>query len=533
MIRPVRRLLRWTRRKIFTLVSFPFIWARRFTRSLGKLLVSPFHAFVAAWQRRQSRHLLQGSPALLLLLTFIILTMMAVTQKPNLADSYRDDALRAMRSGKYAEAKVYFERLVELEQGQAESQYDLALILLHTKDTERATAIMDRLAPLDGGGLARAHLWKANRLLALWEQTGKENHFSPEQRSELLKKIHLHLVNAERTMASSAEVHFSFSLYYIAIKQPEQAAKHLEKAARTKKDLYHELSQLYAQLGKQELARQAARRADSYFSEYVEANPDDENARLIWASIKTNLGDFPATLSILQQGLSLNVNGPFQQAIAQAYIVQYDRQTSPQNRNARSYDPARNLALLRKALDYNPNSEQALIRLIRFGERNQTDLAEAKRLLEALLATGPVPATVHLALGVKSWESNDLQKAGWHLERAYNQDEKLGVIANNLAWVLAFQAEPDLQRALRIINSVVKKWPDNPEFRDTRGQILIKLEQWEKALDDLELALASYPERAELHKNLGLVYQKLNHTKLSEHHYNVLKQIQKNKQGEN
>ncbi|VAX39185.1 hypothetical protein MNBD_PLANCTO02-615, partial [hydrothermal vent metagenome] len=320
----------------------------------------------------------------------------------------------------------------------------------------------------------------------------------------------------------SAEVQFAISQYYVAIKQPKRAIPHLERAAREMKELYHDLSRLHISVGNKEMAKQTARRADDYLQKQVKENPTDDYSRLMWASVKMNLNDFRGSIAILSEGLALNSKGPYQAVLAQAYVSQYRRQSQTGKGN-----PAILLILLRKSLEFNPHSEQALVELVRFGEGNKADIAAAKELLESILATGAVPATVHLALGVKSWEKNEMEQASRHLEHAYKQDNRLGVIANNLAWILAFQKEPDYPRAMRIIDSVLKKWHQSPEFHDTRGQILMKMEKWEQALDDLELALAGLPNRIKLHKSLAKVYGKLKNPKLAKKHQQVADYLKK------
>ena len=67
------------------------------------------------------------------------------------------------------------------------------------------------------------------------------------------------------------------------------------------------------------------------------------------------------------------------------------------------------------------------------------------------------------------------------------------LVANNLAWVLAFSPPVDLPRALELANAAVNKVPNEPRFRGTRGQILARMEKWKEALPDLEEALKIFP----------------------------------------
>ncbi len=72
------------------------------------------------------------------------------------------------------------------------------------------------------------------------------------------------------------------------------------------------------------------------------------------------------------------------------------------------------------------------------------------------------------------------------------------LIANNLAWTtlqlhsgghqaepLAPQVQAELENAWELANSAVTRHPDEPAFRETRGQLAGHLKRWVEAVDDL------------------------------------------------
>ena len=69
--------------------------------------------------------------------------------------------------------------------------------------------------------------------------------------------------------------------------------------------------------------------------------------------------------------------------------------------------------------------------------------------------------------------------------------------------MLARGEPPDLNRALALMNSVLKRWSDEPMFRDTRGAVLAKMGRWKEALTDLQAALPGYPKNPDLHRRLA------------------------------
>jgi tetratricopeptide (TPR) repeat protein len=191
-------------------------------------------------------------------------------------------------------------------------------------------------------------------------------------------------------------------------------------------------------------------------------------------------------------------------------------------------NPALGLELLRIALKHDPNSREALQRLVAISDE-ASGASIDPTLLETLLASGYANAFTHFVLGCRAWEAKEAEAAVWHLERAYHLDEQLAPVANNLAWILAHGPTPDLDRALQIIDSVIEHAPNDAAYRDTRGQIYVKLERWPQALDDLQAALPQFRDNPELHKTLARVYRELKQEGLATKHTQIADYLEKEK----
>jgi tetratricopeptide (TPR) repeat protein len=404
-------------------------------------------------------------------------------------------------------AKIYYERVGTLTALHPSDQYNLALALEGLGETKRAEAIMKQLATNDGRGHPRAHQWLARRLRL--DQGVFE---SPEQ----LEAAYQQLLAAREVLPESADVNFKLAQISLAIGNIESAVMYLSDAAKRNPNWWFELANLHARLGQKELALEANLKASEYCHGQLRETPFDEGLRLRYASIQMNLSDFDGAVSTLREGVKLHPDGAFQKALATAYVAQFDRL-----QNSETASPIDLLELLRLALQADQENRAAMVRLIGLGERSPEDAERAKELLRTLLASGHGTGFVHFALGCRAWREDDADKALWHLERAYKLDDDLGVVANNLAWVLAHQHPPDLARALRVIDSVVKRWPDMAEYRDTRGQILVQMERWEDALDDLEVALRGMPSNAGVHNSLARVYGELGNAELARKHTEI------------
>ena len=84
--------------------------------------------------------------------------------------------------------------------------------------------------------------------------------------------------------------------------------------------------------------------------------------------------------------------------------------------------------------------------------------------------------------------------------------------------MLAEGDEPDLPQALEAVNRSLEMAPQEYRFRETRGQILLRLEQWDAAIADLEFALNGMPDLPAIHKSLAAAYAALGNQELAQLH---------------
>jgi predicted Zn-dependent protease len=89
---------------------------------------------------------------------------------------------------------------------------------------------------------------------------------------------------------------------------------------------------------------------------------------------------------------------------------------------------------------------------------------------------------------------------------------------NNYAWALYQCPEADLEAALAAVAKALEMAPDNPSFRETRGQILVAQASWKSAVVDLEFALNAMPDSTTIHKSLAVAYQALGDEQLAAIH---------------
>jgi Tfp pilus assembly protein PilF len=177
------------------------------------------------------------------------------------------------------------------------------------------------------------------------------------------------------------------------------------------------------------------------------------------------------------------------------------------------------------ALQYNPKNLAAIHGIMALAEKRGTVADEARTKLKEALANGIAPATAHFILGNVAWERGEPDAAREQMEIAYRLNPRMPDVGNNLAWYLADAQSPDLSRALNIINGVLEVDPSHAGYRETRGQILVKLGRWRDALVDLETALPTMRDDRNLHSTLATVYRNLGDTEMASQHERIVLQL--------
>jgi predicted Zn-dependent protease len=104
-------------------------------------------------------------------------------------------------------------------------------------------------------------------------------------------------------------------------------------------------------------------------------------------------------------------------------------------------------------------------------------------------------------------------------------------VANNLAWVLARDDPPDLERALKLADLALERQPDARRFHGTRGDVLARLGRWREALPELEEGLADAPDNPDLHAALAVAYDHLDDAAMAARHRSLAEAASSSRSG--
>src|SRR6185436_19715313 len=194
--------------------------------------------------------------------------------------------------------------------------------------------------------------------------------------------------------------------------------------------------------------------------------------------------------------------------------------TSPEDWEAR-------LKLLQQGLRYAPENQMLLKELVSLSRLNIAQGLTAREVLAKQLAEGKSVAIIHFLLGLDAWQRGQGDSARQHFVLAFDSAPLMPEVANNMAMILVVGEQPDFPRALAIIESVLNKWPNNPNFRETRGQVLVRMGRWREAVTDLEFALPLVHSPGGTHNSLAAAYRGLGMEHLALEHERLASQTVK------
>lgn len=239
----------------------------------------------------------------------------------------------------------------------------------------------------------------------------------------------------------------------------------------------------------------------------------EDTDRLARVQTLTLDGNYAGALKILDQARILDASPTYNAAIADVCGAWIE--------NIPLAHHVERLQLIEKGLTNNPDNPKLQTLLLEATHLKDDSGSAARKFLDQLVANagGESAAEWHLILGREAREKGDLTTARRHLEIALGLDPHQTQIQIEMAVELASGNPADLERGLQLINSVLEKFPDSPDFRNTRGRILARLGRNQDAVEDLKFAAERFPEAtdsADARRTLAQVYDALGKPKQAE-----------------
>ena len=446
-------------------------------------------------------------PAVLLGLAWAAFGLMLLFTHPDrIREYYGATAIRALAVRDYKTARVASQRhlLSWPDDAREQNEYELALAWFGLGQNQAGAAMLNLAAPVDQPGYAPAQLLLARYLLN-W----------PHMTEPLRQQAERHLNHFLDQGTNTGEAHEM--LGQIEFQRGEWAAAqtNLLAAVATQPDAGLLLAVLARKAGDTNAMEHWSGVAlDYYYGRVTKAAADDPPDRLGWAQTLSIRENYPEAIHLLEAGVKQSGVAVYAPALAELYAYWAAKVAREEPDNL-----AGQLKLLQQGLAYQPQDFRLLEPLLALSQPAGADLTSARQILtnvrEDQSAVAPL---AQLLLAMDAAEVGDTGVAASAYARAFQQDPSLKVVANNLVLLLVLTKQPDLTRALALVQPMVEVMPNQPDFRNTRGQIYVKLGKWAAAVDDLEYALPLVLDKSATHTALAEAYQNLGMSALAAEH---------------
>lgn len=474
--------------------------------------------FAISWsETREYRRLGEGLPAVLMAAVLILLFVwQGRPASREMVLSYHEKARQATRNEQFELADFYFRKLELLAPGDVQIRYDHALLHEAREDYAATAQIMEQLVRDDDqSDDARAHVWLA--------QAALEGRLTVDDPLAYAKH---HLNQLLEEQPNHQQAHYFYAQLFLRMNDLDNAIRHLEPIANQLPELRMQLASLYYLRGDQARSRMLAKEAADLLEQQIrDRQTTDVTIWLRLADSYILLKDFERAVSTLKQALTKFENDPCRHALARAYVLWSDNVIAQNPENV-----GRRMELLQEALQVAPDQPLALQRIVEISGGDGPAAQEAKAQLQQALADGRGTAVVHFALGTLEASKGNMDAALRHLDQAHAANPHTAVTLNNLAFVIAHSASPDLERALNVSNQAIRIGPNVASFRETRGQILTKMGRYADAITDLEFALPKISRvstRIQIHQSLATCYRELGDADLARIHEEKAAQLER------
>lgn len=449
---------------------------------------------------------LLGLPALFVA---ILLVFMALTSRGDLdveqLSHLEAEAQSYLDKGLFVEARLSAMRLARSGTESQKAVLIEAKALRGMGKEKDAMRLLAHSAPLDRPGYAPAHVLQAALLLSKTpaDVEGASHHIENALQADPSNEDALEL--AARFTASMRD--WKGTLAYLA-------RMNLEKRA----DLMLMKATALQYSGLKDDAVKSAQQAEEQLRSMHEADTRGSDNRIRF-SIAVSLSlqrKFDQALQWMMSTLSGQPDKEERQVLGGIYLS-WSRHLKDQP----NVDKLKVLQLLEKGIQMSPESQDLIMAFLSDCEEFSTDSAERQRHVERVLSEGGIASSfLHYYLGVQDWKKGERDAARSHFELASSLNPGFSVITNNLAMAIASVSnnQDELEKALSMMDELLKQDPENPFFLDTRGHVNAKLGRFKEAVGDLERSLPKSRTQDSTHAKLADLYQQLGMQDLAAQH---------------
>ena len=471
------------------------------------------HWKIRLWfESRPYRRLWLSLPALLVGLAWLAFGIVLAFTKPAATQAYYTSLVpRALAMRDFPTARVASNRLLLSWPGsRTQDLFNLGLAMFGLGQGRDGFALMNVAAPIEKPVFAPAHLFIARQLLM-------QTNVTPAT----IQQAERHLNHVLALEPNSVEAQLVLGRLYFQMRNWDAAKEHLELCVSARPETAILLASVAKAQSDDIAMRRWAMRAADHFRGLVDKSKQDRPMdRLAWATALTIQERYADAIAILEAASKTSDSKVYAAGMASIYAdwAAQVAKSDPRNVELR-------LKLIQQGLRCDPQSLPLLELLLPLTRLSATESKEASVMLTRMLAEGGSSPMLHFVVGNDAFQRGDTEMAAKHFNLAYELGPKLPIVANMMAMMLATGKDPDPARALAIVQPVVDRFPNEPDVRNTRGTILVKLARWQEGVKDLEFALPKLRIKGPTHASLALAYRNLGMSQLADEHDRLAREL--------
>ncbi|MFN7290896.1 MAG: tetratricopeptide repeat protein [Pirellula sp.] len=422
--------------------------------------------------------------------------------------------------------KLLNERILLTQPTDGSAIYRLALVKAIAGEKDAALDDMRALSKSDSGPFPAANCWVATELIDRLQK-------NPSR--ELVQEISLNLKPASVWPGVKAEVLEFYARSLFDSNMTTDAISIAVEAAKRNRAYNLLLMRFYAIVGNIDGVRTSSYEVEAFYKPRLNTGSERVSDRLALAEANLLLGKSDAAASIVTEGLA-KAEGDDKKALSRTLsnikidAFRKSKQTLEDGTNLAD------MAVLDEAATADPNnpliSEEVAQML-------QVKLKPSRNVLDVLkkqIEAGITTSKAHRTLALGYYSMGNTAEAIKNFELAVEKSVADSDSRNDLAMLLAREPSPDLDRAFALIKEAVTKIPNNPNYLDTYGQILLIANRPVEAISKLEAATSIYPNAEDVpaltahinsRKRLEQAYRLVNMNDLADSQISVITTMEK------
>ena len=531
------------------ILTSPFLRAVLFPLILlGRATVFTYE-FLSAWFRTRRFIRLIGTIPAILLIVPVAYYSIRIPFHSNAAKAsvYRKAIFEAIQEQDMETAQFLSRKIQQLGEDSPRKMFEKVIIAWQADDVEVALGLLEELAPDDGSGFPAAYAWKAERIM--------DGTIKFDDTKVLNKTLEDCLTIAAEAFPDDGLTGHWLAALYAGTERQEEAIKVLDAIDISKQTpaMQVPIATMYHSWGNPQKAKQIASDANRGYGR-VNIDLLKANDFLYWSTARQMSQNYDGSIEILLKGYQQIQEREIEHGLSTSEVANLTDEKRSELKEQREKDLNRLLTQANKlgtsALENarrngdtelwlslattileSSNAHHELQTRVVYGIKDSYG-ARVESLLKPFLANGQVAEMAHIHYAQIKFSQGKINEA----KAAYEQIHKMHPdnldVANNLAWMYSHFEPYDMDRALKMANQVVDTRSNHAGFRETRGQILVKLERWDEAIDDLEYALNGLGENAdnaEIHMSLSKCYTQIGNERLASMHLNRFRSLQVSK----